>query len=352
MNEKLGTPEMGMSCHPDWKCIYPKVTSVKNVTQSRDSSRPRVAAYVHCQLWAMKPKLRTDIFNHKDIMLITLNGPNGKINLVNAYSDSSGSAIRILCNSDIPLLSYLGGDFNCPSRHWDENVIPSNPLTNSLFEFMEEHGLDFRTGSIGATHYPRNGSRPSIIDLVFLPIGDQDSVIHCGDLGESDHRLINTFIRFSILEETLPSQIKKGSEEESGFLSDLVNSISSILVPLGSSEDDVTLVMKLIGDSVFKAWDAHASSPQVCARSKGWWDAICAVAWKNYKSSGSSKQEWIAFRKVAHSAKCKFFNDKIEEISHTKLRPWDLMSWTKPRKQDAVEAILHKGLPCLTTEDT
>ena len=110
---------------------------------------------------AMKPKLRTDIFNHKDIMLITLNSPNGKINLVNAYSDSNGSAIRILRDSDIPLLSYLGGDFNCPSRHWDESVIRSNPLANSLFEFAEEHGLDFRTGGIGATHYPRNRSRPS-----------------------------------------------------------------------------------------------------------------------------------------------------------------------------------------------
>ena len=112
MKEKLGTPEMGMPRHPDWKCIYPKVTSVENVTQSHDSLRLHVAAYVHCRLWAMKPKLRTDIFNHKDIMLITLNSSNGKINLVNTYSDSSGSAIRILRDSDIPLFSYLGGDFN------------------------------------------------------------------------------------------------------------------------------------------------------------------------------------------------------------------------------------------------
>ena len=131
-----------------------------------------------------------------------------------------------------------------------------------------------------------------------------------------------------------------------------MDSISSIPVLSGSTENDVTSVMKLIGDAVSKAWNAHASSPRVCARSKGWWDAACAAAWKNYKASGGSKQEWIAFRKVACSAKRKFFDDKIEEISHTKLRPWDLMSWTKPRKQDAVEAILHKGSPCLTTEDT
>ena len=223
MKDKQGNSEMGMPRHPDWKCIQPKVTSVENVTQSHDSSCPCVTAYVHCHLWAMKPKLCMDIFNHKDIMLITLNSPNGKINLVNAYSDSSGSAIRILHDSDIPFLSYLGGNFNCPSEHWDENVIHSNPFTNSLSEFTEEHGLDFRTGGIGAIHYPRNGSRPSIIDLVFLPIGNQDSVVHCGNLGESDHQPINTFIRFSILEETLPPRIKKGSEEESGFLSDLVD---------------------------------------------------------------------------------------------------------------------------------
>ena len=57
-------------------------------------------------------------------------------------------------------------------------------------------------------------------------------------------------------------------------------------------------------------------------------------------------------KRTRSGLKCKFFDDKIEEISHTELRPWDLMSWTKPRKQDAVKAILHKGSPCLATEDT
>ena len=94
------------------------------------------------------------------------------------------------------------------------------------------------------THYPQNGSRPSIIDLVFLSIGDQDSVVHCGDFGESDHQPINMFIHFPILEDTLPPRIKKGSEEESGFLLDLVDSISSIPVPSGSAMNDITLIIK------------------------------------------------------------------------------------------------------------
>ena len=74
-------------------------------------------------------------------MLITLNGPKGQINLINAYSDKHGSAIKILHDADLPLIGYLGGDFNCRSNHWDENIVHSNHLANSLFEFTEEHGF-------------------------------------------------------------------------------------------------------------------------------------------------------------------------------------------------------------------
>ena len=49
MIDKQGIPEMGMPRHPDWKCIHPQVTlaSVENVAQSRDSTRPRIVAYIH-----------------------------------------------------------------------------------------------------------------------------------------------------------------------------------------------------------------------------------------------------------------------------------------------------------------
>ena len=49
MKDKRGTPEMEMPRHPDWKCIHSKVilASVENVTQSHDSTRPRITAYIH-----------------------------------------------------------------------------------------------------------------------------------------------------------------------------------------------------------------------------------------------------------------------------------------------------------------
>ena len=45
MKDKRGDPETGMPHHPDWKCLYPKL--VENINESRDSTRPHVAAYIH-----------------------------------------------------------------------------------------------------------------------------------------------------------------------------------------------------------------------------------------------------------------------------------------------------------------
>ena len=114
MKDKHGDLETGMLRHPDWKCLYPKL--VENVNESCDSTRPRVAAYIHRRLWPLKPKLRSDILHNKDVMLITLNGPEGQINLINAYSDEHGSAIKILRDADLPLIGYLDGDFRSEER--------------------------------------------------------------------------------------------------------------------------------------------------------------------------------------------------------------------------------------------
>ena len=71
-------------------------------------------------------------------MLITLNRSEDQINLINAYSDEHGSAIKILHDANLSLIGYLDGNFNCCSNHCDENIVHSNYLVNSLFEFMEE----------------------------------------------------------------------------------------------------------------------------------------------------------------------------------------------------------------------
>jgi hypothetical protein len=45
-----------------------------------------------------------------------------------------------------------------------------------------------------------------------------------------------------------------------------------------------------------------------------------------------------------------FFNARIEEVSETNMRPWDLMEWVKQRKLLACEAIQYQGQSCHTLE--
>jgi hypothetical protein len=58
------------------------------------------------------------------------------MHLMNVYSDDGGSAIRYLEDhlDEIPALGYMGGDFNCPSSHWDPACLQSHPLANTLEE--------------------------------------------------------------------------------------------------------------------------------------------------------------------------------------------------------------------------
>ena len=44
-------------------------------------------AYVHRNLQILKPKNHTDIMNHLNILLLTLKGLLGPLNVLNVYSD-------------------------------------------------------------------------------------------------------------------------------------------------------------------------------------------------------------------------------------------------------------------------
>jgi hypothetical protein len=85
-------------------------------------------AYAHRRLWHLKPRSRSDVVDHPDILLITLKGPCGPFNLLNVYSDGQNNlAIKLLSERRdiIPELGYMGGDFNCPSPLWDAS--PADP---------------------------------------------------------------------------------------------------------------------------------------------------------------------------------------------------------------------------------
>jgi hypothetical protein len=60
--------------------------------------------------------------------------------------------------------------------------------------------------------------------------------------------------------------------------------------------------------------------------------------------------DWMAFQEATRKAKHKHFDECIEDIAHTNLRPWDLMDWVGPRKTPPVKAISYQGVPCTSLD--
>jgi hypothetical protein len=80
LTKKDGSPIKGPPIHPDCIPMYPKGFDAAE-------DRPHVIAYVNRAIRVVKPKLRSDIVNHRDIMIVTVRGHLGPLHLMNVYSD-------------------------------------------------------------------------------------------------------------------------------------------------------------------------------------------------------------------------------------------------------------------------
>jgi len=228
-----------------------------------------------------------------------MNSPQGQLHMLNVYSDSTGSAIRALSTHENILfpIGYLGSDFNCPSELWDLDYFCGNSsFAEVLADFAHQHGSYCR--QLGCPmHYPTNGKNPSIIDLIFLPRNDVESIISIGKHSESDYCPFFIELRFPILTGNILPNIKAGSEADAKFISDIINSLNVITghmqnLPESQSGDDITYIMTLISKCFAKGWEAHATPSQTSVHSKGWWDKSCAEAWSRYRESDCSSDEW------------------------------------------------------------
>ena len=111
MKSKKSEPVKGLPLHLHWIPIVPKVIDPW-------IGRPRIMAYVHRNLWVLKPKNCTDIVNNPDVLLLTFRGPSGPLNVLNVYFDPSvHGGIQLLqnCISALLEIGYMGSDFNCCS---------------------------------------------------------------------------------------------------------------------------------------------------------------------------------------------------------------------------------------------
>jgi len=76
----------------------------------------------------------------------------------------------------------------------------------------------------------------------------------------------------------------------------------------------------------------------------------CSDSLNRYRTSGNI-QHWKEFKTNVCLAKRIFFDEKIQEITMSNKRPWDLMNWVKKKSLLAVEAISYEGRPCNSLSD-
>jgi hypothetical protein len=281
LTEKDGASVKGPPIHPDWISLYPKGFDLAE-------DQPHVLAYVNHAIRSIKPKLFSDIVNHRNVVIVTVRGHLGPLHLMNMYSDKNGSAIRYIEDNleAFPDLGYMGGDFNCLSSHWDATILCEHPMAIRLMECATSLNMEL----------PYNAAlRGSILDLVFLLIYQGYTAdLTIGDKGEPDHFPLLLDVPLKVFWPEGKMSIKANSQEEADFLGKVIISLGQIPIPDVMSADHTQAVAQAISKVFDSAWTHHATAKRACAHSKSWWDADCDRA-KASAMTSDLPADWMAF---------------------------------------------------------
>ncbi|KAF5347025.1 hypothetical protein D9756_011012 [Leucocoprinus leucothites] len=337
-----GDDVIGAPIHPEWLCMA-------RPTKPNDP-RPRTLTYVHRRLSHMRPILRQEWVNHRDIQILGLFNKGNYIHLLNVYSDLLSSAINFLSTNfvDIPNIIYMGGDFNCRSPEWDPLASHVSQSAITLTELVECFNLSRSEPTVfSPTHFsPIKNFDNTVIDLIFCANASISHIIDANSRLPSDHAplLMDLPIHpdyINYKKRVLP----KDSDEESAFISQVSERLAvldcSNIISISCLDNISHSISSILSDS----WNSNSKTVWITNRSKEWWTPHCSETLIAYRKS-KSRKDWQAFRKATRVAKRSFFDERIHEIASTNKRPWDLMEWVKQRKLPAIEGIRYQGRPC------
>ena len=97
-------------------------------------------------------------------------------------------------------------------------------------------------------------------------------------------------------------------------------------------------------------WYKYSKYVNITKCSKAWWN-------KKYNRNLTKywtfrrKKDWIKYRKMVKTAKQIFFYNRIQEITLTNKKLWDLMNYIKKYKLPATEAIKFNRHSCNKLDD-
>ena len=181
-----GDPLMGTCYHPNW-ISFARLPSNGN-------NPPRVISYVNIHLKPFRFLFRKDLFDHRDINLISFICNDTLHYILNIYSDSSHSALKYLKDTEVSISQVLLmiGDFNIRDNLWDPLFPHHSSISDDLMMIVDLFDLALSSPiNSGPTRFSDMvGESNSVIDLMFLRCSssklDRHS-IHPNSRLSSDH---------------------------------------------------------------------------------------------------------------------------------------------------------------------
>ena len=343
-----GTPVYGHPSHPEWTLYAQQPTQQDDI--------PRTITYINKRISSFLTLLRTDLIDHRDINLISLQINHKCSYAINVYSDDQQTAIKHLWDHEINIdnILIMAGDFNICDSNWDPSFPHHSTHTNDLMIIADNFDLDISTPiHPRPTRFANNPQDSnSVINLMFINPqnrGYNNHTIIEHHRFPSDHAPLLVKIQINAENTTiLKRSIKPKSKNENKYDSYILTNVSSLRSDDLNTTDKVEKLTRDISNIFNTAWNHFSKERKITKHSKEWWDQECNNDLQTY-CQARTIDNWKKFKQSVKSAKNKFFEEKITEIATTNKQPWDLMNWVKRKNLPATEAIKHNGEPCTDT---
>jgi len=244
-----GDPLMGSGHHPNWM-TFARISS-------NDKDFPRVLAYVNICLSALYFLLCKDIFNHRDISLISFSNNNTCFYILNVYSNSSHTALKYLkdIKTNINNVVLMTGDFNIRDSLWDLSFPFHSSISDDLIIVADSFNLALSSPiNPCPTRYSKTaGESNSVINLMFLCYDsselDQHSILLKSCLS-SDHAPLTVIIPLSKeFVQTSKLILAPKSDQESQFIKVIISKFKDLDTTSIKDSDKLERVINVVDTS-------------------------------------------------------------------------------------------------------
>ena len=259
---------MGSNYHPNWT-TYARISS-------NDKDFSRVLVYVNIRLSALRFLLQKDIFNHRDISLISFFINNICFYILNVYSNLSYTTLKYLkdAEANINNVVLMTGDFNIRDSLWDSSFPFHSSISDNLVILADSFNLALSspTNPCPTRYSNMPGESNSVIDLMFLCFDssklDQHSILLEFRLS-SDHASLTVTIPLSKeIVQTSKLILAPKSKQESGFIKDVISNFKGLDITNIKDSDKLDRVIKQFGSIINNAWSKNAKKSRLSKHSK------------------------------------------------------------------------------------